>query len=478
MAEKLIKRGRIWYFRYTDANGKRVMRKGCTDKRATEEMAAAANTKVARIRNGQIDPKEMAFQDHEARPLSGHIADWEANLTSRGFGDKHVGQAANRVRRLVAAILGADVTSLDHRRLAPKDRGDAIRKVEAIIEPARLSDLTAERVQGAIARFQAAGWSLQTCNHYLASIKAFSKWCYDTYRTREALRGMRRYNAKEDPRHDRRTLSLDELRRLIDAAHRGKPYHGVSGPTRALCYRTAAATGLRFTELASLTAESFDFEAASVTVQAAYAKNGQTATLSLPDDVASELAAFVAPLTPRTPVFSLPQGLGARLVRYDLKAAGIPYEVAGQFFDFHSLRCETTTLADAAGVTPRVVQKMMRHSSLDLTGRYTKPRAVDIEAAASMLPSLKPQGDRPETLAATGTDGPTYEQTLAPSVHPADGGSVRPSAAQCVIAGTDDQKSMERKSLENKAQDGSVRLPAVAGGNDEEIVKSCPSRLL
>jgi hypothetical protein len=93
------------------------------------------------------------------------------------------------------------------------------------------------------------------------------------------------------------------------------------------------------------------------------------------------------------------------MLRVDLAAAGIPYrDAAGLVFDFHSLRCETATLADAAGVSPRVVQKMMRHSTLELTGRYTRPRAVDIEAAASMLPSLKPAGDRPETLAATGTD--------------------------------------------------------------------------
>jgi hypothetical protein len=46
----------------------------------------------------------------------------------------------------------------------------------------------------------------------------------------------------------------------------------------------------------------------------------------------------------------------------------------------------------------------MRHSKLEMTGRYTRPRAVDIDAAASMLPSLKPEGDRPEKLAATGTD--------------------------------------------------------------------------
>jgi hypothetical protein len=47
----------------------------------------------------------------------------------------------------------------------------------------------------------------------------------------------------------------------------------------------------------------------------------------------------------------------------------------------------------------------MRHSSLELTGRYTRPRAVDIEAAASMLPSLKSDGSKPEALAATRTDG-------------------------------------------------------------------------
>jgi len=62
------------------------------------------------------------------------------------------------------------------------------------------------------------------------------------------------------------------------------------------------------------------------------------------------------------------------------------------------------TLADAAGVSPRVVQKMMRHSSLELTGRYTRPRAVDIEAAAGMIPSLKPADNPSEREVMTGTD--------------------------------------------------------------------------
>jgi hypothetical protein len=73
-------------------------------------------------------------------------------------------------------------------------------------------------------------------------------------------------------------------------------------------------------------------------------------------------------------------------------------------FDFHLLRCELATLADQAGVSPRVVQRLMRDSELEKTGRYTRPRALDIDAAASMLPTLKPEGDRPEALPATGTD--------------------------------------------------------------------------
>jgi hypothetical protein len=38
MAEKLTKRGDTWYYRFTDANGKRCMRKGSRDKGITEKM--------------------------------------------------------------------------------------------------------------------------------------------------------------------------------------------------------------------------------------------------------------------------------------------------------------------------------------------------------------------------------------------------------------------------------------------------------
>ena len=94
---------------------------------------------------------------------------------------------------------------------------------------------------------------------------------------------------------------------------------------------------------------------------------------------------------------------------------GIVYQDAsGLFFDFHSLRCQTATLADAAGVSPRVVQRLMRHSKLEMTGRYTRPRAVDIEAAAGLLPSLKPKGDEPEAWPRRGPTGTTVQPISNP----------------------------------------------------------------
>jgi integrase len=194
------------------------------------------------------------------------------------------------------------------------------------VASARLSDLTAKRVQKVLATLQAEGRSLGTCNHYRTAIKAFSKWRYDTHRMKEdALRGVRGYNAKEDRRHDRRTISLDELQRLIAVAEQGPVVLGVAGPVRALVYRLAVATGLRYSEIASSRPESFDWKAPSVHVAACYTKNGQTAELPLPRDLVADLRPFVAPLAVGEAVFRLPKDKGAELLQADLAIAGIAY---------------------------------------------------------------------------------------------------------------------------------------------------------
>jgi hypothetical protein len=58
----LRKRGKNWYYRFIDENGKLTEQKGCSDKRATEEMARAAESHTAKVRSGLIDPKDDSFR--------------------------------------------------------------------------------------------------------------------------------------------------------------------------------------------------------------------------------------------------------------------------------------------------------------------------------------------------------------------------------------------------------------------------------
>jgi integrase len=299
-------------------------------------------------------------------------------------------------------------------------------RLRGVIE-ARANDPKMKDVQRALAALRAGRKSLATCNHHRAAIRGFARWAWrDGRMADDALAGVTGFNAKEERRHNRRTLGLDDLRRLIGAAHGGPAYREVTGPARALCYRLAVATGLRFAEIKSILPRSFEFsrEPATVTVAAGYTKNGAPTTLPLPADLTPDLARFVATIAPTLPVFPLPDR-GADMLKIDLASAGIPYrDGAGLVFDFHALRCQCATLADQTGGSPRVVQKLMRHPTLELTGRYIRPPMYDIEAATAALPSLRPTPETTEAdaVAATGTDrGHINERFALPLPYTGDG---------------------------------------------------------
>jgi hypothetical protein len=73
--QKLRKRGKVWYYRFTDADSIKREAKGCTDKRATEEMARAAESEAAKARAGLNDPRELAYRKHDGCPLAEHLGD-------------------------------------------------------------------------------------------------------------------------------------------------------------------------------------------------------------------------------------------------------------------------------------------------------------------------------------------------------------------------------------------------------------------
>jgi integrase len=226
------KKGRVWYYRFVDADGVQRERKGCGDRRETESLAAAAEAEAAKVRGGYIDPKAISMGRHEARDVKDHLKDFHAYLASRG--------------------------TAEHAELV-------LARCTRVIELARfrrLSDLSPSRFQAALKSIRDDGAALRTVHHYVRQFKSFARWLWRDGRVREDnLAHVSPPNPDPDRRHQRRDLSEEELNRLVLAAERGEIVWSITGPDRAHLYRLAALTGLRRKELKSLTPEAFNLDA-------------------------------------------------------------------------------------------------------------------------------------------------------------------------------------------------------------------------
>jgi integrase len=378
-----------WFFRYTDGDGKKRERKGCSDRRVTEEMARAAETEAAKVRTGMIDPRDVAYGDHEARPLDEHLDDWHAFLVGKGSTLNYATLCRVRVARLI-----------DLGRIG------------------RISDLSPSRVQATLKAVRDGdkthnGLSLRSLHHYTRVVKGFSRWLWrDGRATEDTLAHLTSPNPDADRRHERRALTLEEMARLIQTAETGPVVLTLPGPDRAALYRVALGTGFRAAELGSLTPESFhlDDDTPTIIVAAAYSKRRRDDVQPIRPDLADALRPWLSTKAGGAPVFRIDSHHTAHLIRADLKAAGIPYvDASGRVADFHALRHSYITALAMSTAPVKVVQSLARHSTPTLTlGLYSHVQLYDQTAALDALPDQSgPTTPRTEaaTLAATGTHG-------------------------------------------------------------------------
>src|SRR5262245_2533772 len=102
-------------------------------------------------------------------------------------------------------------------------------------------------------------------------------------------------NPRVDVRRERRVLPPEQFSLLIESTRQGKPFRGLPGNDRVFLYLTAAYTGFRESELASLTVDSFDFDSdpPSVVCGAAYSKRRRRDTQPLRNDLAELLRQWI-----------------------------------------------------------------------------------------------------------------------------------------------------------------------------------------
>jgi integrase len=224
--------------------------------------------------------------------------------------------------------------------------------------------------------------------------KGFTKWLSANQKlARDPLVSVQKPNPKTDRRRERRMLLPDEWQWLQATAPHNQYRYGMPAAERVLLYAVAIQTGLRSSELRSLTRGRLflDVDKPFITCKAGSTKNGMDARQYITTDLASELRGHVARKAPRAPVFAMPADYDvAEMLRADLADARRewmksvrydPVEYArreqsdflvevnhdGERLDFHSLRHTCGAWLAKSGAHAKTVQAVMRHSSITLT---------------------------------------------------------------------------------------------------------------
>jgi len=397
---------------YFDELGKRQeINSGTPDKDAAEQIAGQIETDVALRIRGVINAEQERIADAGRRTLAEHLADFQASLQAANRSADHI----QRTTQYVQEIADAEgwLTLAD---IGP----DAVNRYA--------SDLTRQ------------GKSARTVEKRLTAIKAFTKWLtVHAKLSRDPLASVKKPNPKADRRHERRMLLPDEWEWLRVTTENGPERLGIGGRERMLLYAVAIQTGLRSGECRSLTRGRLflDTEQPFITCKARSTKNKKDARQYIQPDLAAKLQEHIRTKAPKAPVFAMPHESNvSRMFHQDLAAARLEWLKAtkdpqertrreqsdfleavnheGEKADFHSLRHTTGAWLAMNGEHPKVVQTVMRHSSITLTMDTYGHLFPGQEAnAVANMPSILGSGsDAPEALRATGTDSilPAYRQ--------------------------------------------------------------------
>lgn len=409
-----------WWGRFRDDSGRERRVPLAADKMAAETMLNELVRKTERTKAGIIDH----YDEHRKRPLNTHLNDFEKHLRSRGVSQQQITQVIFRARRIVSG-----------------SNANMIGQLTASRVQAFLADLRQNGHVDPTGKRKKKSHSIQTSNHYLRSIKQFTRWLVKDRRAiDDPLAHIAMLNVSTDRRHDRRPLTETELTQLLEAARHGKTVHKMPGVDRAALYAVAAFTGLRASELASLTPENFDLDSdpSTVTVQAAYSKHRRQDILPLHPSIVTMLREWLATKPAKDNVWPgnwAKKKRAGMMMRRDLAVAKIPYmDANGLYADFHALRHTFITNMVKSGIAPKLAQSLARHSTIDLTMNvYTSLTMHDqASALASMPPMPKGPTSEPDAMRATGTCGPKKVPTMVPSG--AENGAVVAASRGCQAA--------------------------------------------
>lgn len=402
-----------WYVEISDHRGKGRRFSGYKDKRATESLGQKIEKLVRCKKLNEALPVELAkWIEACPRTLKEH-------LLKIGLLNAQETQAG----KPLMALFSEFIESRKLRGCVKQYIDDIETRLGRFFKEKNLrywTDVDSQKIEKYLAEIKNSGRSARIVNVSLQHFRAFHNWMLDNElitRPLPGLRKIKKLDERQDRRKIRRSLTIDELRALLQAAKtrplaeaerinrgqdKGKPGAKLAPETidklkllgleRALVYETAFYTGLRRSELGSISVRDvlLNCPAPRIILKPENEKARRGCELPLRKDLAAEIKNYIKRkgLAPKDKLFVLPN---LRTFKRDLTLAGVDYkkDEDGRSVDFHGLRTSFATHLSKSGVHPRIAQAALRHSDIRLTmAIYTDPRLLDVSGAIDTLPGL------------------------------------------------------------------------------------------
>jgi integrase/recombinase XerD len=363
---------RKWSYKYKGADGRFHTKTGFTDKEATAKLCRDTEKKEARRRVGLVDVAD----DEVLRPIAEHINEYIGYIEAREVTEDQSKRLKSRIKAVVSGCRFALLTDINARQVA--------------------GYLADRRSNGAL--------TCRTSNAYLAAIKGFCGRLVKWHRlTRNPIDELDPVPLDHSEIRQRRAASDDEVAWLLKTTKTLGTLHRLSGESRYWLYQIALWTGLRAEELSTV-----EKSGCCLTGDTPYIHPGKTKNRKpVNQPILPEQSCVIAGWIKHLPDGPLWPGRwwrrAADMIHADLDAARDQWikdapESEKQvrqdsdflafknrenlFLDFHALRHTYITNLVRAGLHPKVVQILARHSDMRLTMEfYTHLPPGDLYAA-------------------------------------------------------------------------------------------------
>ena len=388
---RIIEESGCYIARFTDATGRyRERSTGCRDLRAAEHKLNTWLQEVEKIKAGILTQEEFEVSKRVNDAIDDQLENYEQYLHAKGVTKIHLKSTRSRIEKVCEAC---------------KFR--------------RMIDMNSTSLLRWLNQRANEGMGARTRNSFRIAMVSFANWAVSqNCLANNPFARVPKACESGDRRHDRRALDATEVKRLLKAAEerplyektlvrkgkrKGETYAdirdtvreqaAIDGLERKLLYATLIYTGLRKSELASITVGQvfLDHEIPHIVLKAKDEKARRGATLPLHPELVPHLRKWLQcrQIALRDKLFNVPKALD-KILNRDLAFAGIAKrDSLDRVVDVHALRHTHATLLAKGGVSPKVAQSAMRHSDIRLTMNvYSHLELNDIAEGVSKLPDF------------------------------------------------------------------------------------------